>query len=184
MVTSSSSKHHCTSLFSAAYPFSQCTGNMDHSIWPGSSQDSESFCSYLTLNTIALCLAQGLRTHHGHCKPRLCQKGRMGRNLSHSLQLQRVRPENSLFRLCFRVEKQGINVMKWVQEHGRLQLTCTEAVSPLPPNSLSASLTPTSKLAMLQGSNLGRASGHWAHLAAGASFLPHSTLLSPHLHKV
>lgn len=56
----------------------------------------------------------------------------MGRNLSHTLQLQRVRPENFLFRLCFRLEKQGMNVMKWVQEHGMLQLTHSEAVTPLP----------------------------------------------------
>lgn len=56
----------------------------------------------------------------------------MGKNLSHTLQLQRVRPENFLFRLCFRLKKQGMNVMKWVQEHGMLQLTHSEAVTPLP----------------------------------------------------
>lgn len=92
--------------------------------------------------TKAGCPARGLRTRHGHCKPGLCQEGRMGRNVSHSPQLQRGRSQNNLlFRLYFGAAKQSLNVMEWVQGHGRLQLPCREAVAPFPLNSLSASLT-------------------------------------------
>lgn len=102
----------------------------------------------------------------------LCQERRMGRSLSHSLWFQRVRPENNLLFRLSAGGKQGMNVMKWVQGHGRLLLhlyliPLVSLCDPCPGISCAAESC--------------KAWGSWYLLlqaaAEGALFLPCSTLL-------
>lgn len=80
----------------------------------------------------------------------------MGRNVSHSPQLQRGRSQNNLlFRLHFRAARQSLKVTEWVQGHRRLLLR-SHLIPLVPPS-------PSSMLATLQSSEQGTASGHWQH---------------------